>query len=287
MWTHLFRQGPVISSSLGLVLFGQGDGPAEASGEVIEATATAPPAGLVRDLLRVVGADSKSWGGNVPPYLYPQWTWPLLTRALKGLPYDFRKMVNAGCSWRVGGPIAPGAALQLRARRLSIDEDERRALVTVALDTSTADAPDALMATMTVFAPKVAPAKGSGPKRARPVVPEVAVQVAERRLRAGMGMDFAMLTGDINPLHWLGPYAKAAGFGGVILHGFATMAVGAEGLVAGRLAGDTARLRGLSCRLVSPLRLPATVGVFLDGDQIYVGSAPGGPAFLTGEVELG
>jgi acyl dehydratase len=95
-----------------------------------------------------------------------------------------------------------------------------------------------------------------------------------------------MLTGDFNPVHWIRPYARAFGFRSTILHGFSTMARAWEGFVHGVLAGDGSRIRVFDVKFTRPLVLPAHVGLYRDGDAIYVGDAPGAPAYLVGAVEL-
>jgi acyl dehydratase len=117
-----------------------------------------------------------------------------------------------------------------------------------------------------------------------------AEEVGRRRLGRSAGLDFARLTGDFNPVHWIGPYARMAGFRGVILHGFATAALATEAVIATRWFGEPARLGGLEVRFTRPLVLPDHVGVFLsppdeDGRiPIAVGKAPGGEAAMLGHI---
>jgi acyl dehydratase len=83
-------------------------------------------------------------------------------------------------------------------------------------------------------------------------------------------------------VHWLSPYARALGFRGTILHGFATMARAMEGLNRALFAGAVDRIRSFDVRLTRPLVLPARVGLYLDGQNVHVGDAPGGPEYLRG-----
>jgi len=287
--THLFQQGPAIGGTLRLLTAGKGKGTPELPGAWLTQTVGPRSPALVADYLRVVGGDPKAWAGRLPPHMFPQWGWALITRTLHGLPYDLTKVVNAGCSWRATAPLFADQPLALQARLLSIDDDGCRALIVVELKTGTAELPDALVSTLTVFCPLPAPKDREKVARDKPTVPANARALGERRLPANQGWRFALVTGDFNPIHWVGPYAKLAGFGGVILHGFGTAAVAAELLIKSRLAGDVNGLLGIDARFTRPLRLPATATVFTtDGktDQgahpLYVGTAPGGPAFLVG-----
>ena len=60
-------------------------------------------------------------------------------------------------------------------------------------------------------------------------------QRLERWVESRAGLEFAFLTGDFNPVHWVRRYARAAGFASPILHGFAMMARTMESL--GRTLG--------------------------------------------------
>ncbi len=113
-------------------------------------------------------------------------------------------------------------------------------------------------------------------------MPANAHEIAFLRIREDAGLDFAKLTGDFNPIHWLKPYARAAGFRTVILHGFSTVARAIEALNRARFSGDPYRLQSIDVRLSRPLVLPARVGVYVSGDQIWVGDAPGGGVYLEG-----
>jgi hypothetical protein len=62
-----------------------------------------------------------------------------------------------------------------------------------------------------------------------------------------------------------------------------TMARAIEGLNRARFAGDVHAIREIDLRFTRPLVLPARVGLYLDGDRLWVGDAPGGPAYLEGQ----
>ena len=120
-------------------------------------------------------------------------------------------------------------------------------------------------------------------KKEAPLVPSDVRELAYWRLAPAAGRSFALLTGDINPVHWLRPYAQASGFRSTILHGFATLARTMEGLHRGLFAGAVHRLLSIDVRFSRPLSLPARVGLYVGTDHtVFVGDAPGGFAYLTG-----
>jgi hypothetical protein len=286
---HFFRQVPVITSMLRLATSTRGDGAPEAPGPELTETLPPRPRELVADYVRFVGGDAKAWRGQLPPHLFPQWGFPLITRALQGVPYDLKKAVNAGFHWKLNHPVPDTEDLLLSARLESIDDDGRRALLRVGLTTSTASTPGALESSITVFVPSGGgEKKEGGPRRPKPAVPVDARPIRDFKLGPRAGLDFGLLTGDFNPLHWLGPYAKAAGFRGVFIQGFCTGALAAEALVSGLYAGDIRRLTALEGRFTRPQYVPGTVRLFIDGEGgIFAGSDPGGPATLTGSFNHG
>jgi acyl dehydratase len=264
-------------------------------GPTIAATLPAPPPRLVRDFVRHVGGDPSAWRSQLPPHLFPQWAVPLAARTLRGLPYPMLKVVNGGCRLVVNAPLPARGPLEVSARLEGIDDDGRRAVLHQRVTTGTRQRPDALVADLYVIVPVTGGAKASRSKRAakaeaKPVkerarVPEDARPVADWRLGADAGLRFALLTGDVNPLHWVSPYARAAGFRGAILHGFSTMARAYEGLIRGVFAGSVQRLGAIDVRFTRPLVLPARVGLYVRDHDFFVGDAPGGPAYLTGSFE--
>lgn len=284
---HLVTQAPVLAA-LGRVAFAAARPKAGVAPSVpgpwIEEELPPRPADLVTAYLRHLGADPAWYRGTVPAHLFPQWGFPLAARGLVGLPYPLARVVNAGCRLRVNAPLPSGKPLLVRARLESVDDDGRRAILTTRIVTGTREVPDAIDAELRALVPLK---KSDGP-RARPTVPLDGRELAFLRLRADAGLDFALLTGDFNPIHWVPAYARAAGFRACILHGFGTLARAAVALDRAVLSGRPDRLAEIDVRFTRPLVLPASVGVYLrDADGgLFVGDAPGGGAYLEGRVAL-
>jgi hypothetical protein len=263
-------------------------GAAELPGPWIEAEMPPRPADLVRDYVRHTGGDPAWYKGRLPPHFFPQWAFPLAARALAVLPYPLTKVVNAGCRIEARAPLPADEDLHVRARIESIDDDGQRALITQRIETSTKSAPLALVAEMRTYLPlqKKGERGGKSAPKQRHQVPADAAEIAFFRIPANAGLDFAKLTGDFNPIHWIPVYARAAGFRSCILHGFGTLARAIEALNRARLAGDPGRLRVVDARFTRPLVLPARVGVYVGREGgLWVGDAPSGGAYLAGEFE--
>ncbi len=292
---HLLQQGPVIRSLLAAgvrAARARPGGPAPAApGPVFEATVGPRPADLVRDYVRHVGGDPSAYRKTLPAHLFPQWGFPLLAKTLVGIPWDLRKVLNGGCVIDEVEPLPAHAPLRLKAWLDHVDDDGRRVVLRQRLTTTT-DAGGRVECTMFAIVPLARDKGGKGAKaKERPSVPVDARPIASVRFTPAHARDFAVLTGDVNPVHWLVPAAKASGFRSTILHGFATLGRGIESVIRHRLAGDAAAFRGVDVKFVRPVVLPARVTYFVTspvegGDDgamgLFAGSAPGGPAYLTG-----
>jgi acyl dehydratase len=247
-------------------------------------TETLPPRSrdLVDTYLRHLGANASAYRGTLPPHLFPQWTFEPLSRTLAGAPYPLDKAMNGGCRYDQRCPIPVDEPLTVEAQLVSVDDDGRRAILTQRVVTGTPSAPEALVAELFAFVPLAKGEKRA--KKAPVVVPLDAREVAFWRVGDSAGLDFALLTGDFNPIHWIGPYARAAGFRNTILHGFGTLARAVEGVHRAVYVG-AAPVTGVEARFLKPLVLPARVGLYvgeLDGNRrkVWVGDAAGGAAYM-------
>jgi acyl dehydratase len=298
---HVLAQGPVLRTLAGVAVSairqrrnpGAGEIPSTPTPEVT-AIVKPLPADLIRDYVRHVGGDPSAYRGVVPPHLFPQWGFPLAARTLTGLPYPMFKVLNGGCRVEVKAPLPAGKPLIARARLEDIDDNGRRAVLHQVVITGTEDEPDAVEAHLFAVVPLGSPEKKNGKStngaaKKEPVrVPHDAEEIGRWRLRPDAGLDFAKLTGDFNPVHWISPYARAFGFRNTILHGFSTMARAWEGVQRGIFSGSTRAIQTFDVQFTKPLVLPAKVGLYVhDGDtrRIFVGDAPGGPAYLAGSFE--
>lgn len=287
---HVLSQGPALRGmgEAALSALKQRLGVAKTNGAAPslpgpEVRASFPPRSpeLIRDYVRHVGGDPGAYKNRVPPHLFPQWGFALTGKTLEGLSYPMLKAMNGGCKLVMNAPLPSDEPLEVTARLESVDDDGKRAILEQRIVTSTRSAPEAVVAHLYIFIPLGKPERG-GAKKDRPRVPEDAKELAFWKLRADAGLDFAKLTGDFNPVHWVPAYARAFGFKNTILHGFGTMARAIEGLNRGLFAGDVDALSEVHVRFTRPLVLPAKVGLYVRGEELWVGDAPAGPAYLTG-----
>lgn len=300
---HLLRQGPVLktlaSVAWSALRHRGGSDPhsvAPITTPTPEVVATIPPLpqDLLRDYIRHVGGDPSAYRGQVPPHLFPQWAFPLSSQVLRGVPYPLFKTLNGGCKLQINAPLPAGEPLIVRARLENIDDNGRRAVLHQRVVTGTQETPDALVCDLYAIVPLAPPQSSEGTnghkrvRRPAKRVPHDATEIGRWKLRPDAGLDFAKLTGDFNPVHWVRPYARAFGFRNTILHGFSTMARALEGVQRTIFAGSTQAVASFDVQLTKPLPLPAKVGLYVvergETMQVFVGDAPSGPAYLVGTL---
>ncbi|MBI2565832.1 MAG: SDR family NAD(P)-dependent oxidoreductase [Candidatus Schekmanbacteria bacterium] len=100
---------------------------------------------------------------------------------------------------------------------------------------------------------------GAGAGSASPAeLPELAFSEA-MVIRPDQTLAYAAASGDDNPIHVDDSAAKAAGLGGIIVHGLCTMAFASQAFVKNAAGGDPRRLKRLKVRFSRPVRPGDTV----------------------------
>jgi acyl dehydratase len=289
---HVLSQGPMIAAIGRAAASGlrrHSPRPQVVPGPWIEARVPAPPSSLVRDYVRHVGGDPAWYRGRLPEHLFPQWGLPIAARALAALDYPIARIMNAGCRIESQAPLPAGETLEVRARIEAVDDDGRRAIITQRIVTGTKTIPEAIVADARAFirlSERTGEQDGKRTSEERVVPGDIVHEIGFLRVGARAGLDFAKLTGDFNPVHWLPAYAHASGFRNCILHGFSTLARAIEALNRARFSGDPSRLKMIDARFTKPLVLPASVGVYVSGDgRLWVGDAPRGRAYLEAQFQ--
>ncbi|MCO4770577.1 MAG: MaoC family dehydratase [Deltaproteobacteria bacterium] len=284
---HIRHQGSNIAALTRAGLSSLGSRPSDppvTPGPVIRSTVKPLPQSLRDDFVRWCGGDPAVWDDQVPPFLFPQWGLPSLGRTVSDIPWPITRVVNQGCRLEIKAPLPAGEPLVVTAQLLSTEVTERRARLHQRLITGTATVPEALVADVFAVVPL---SRSGGSKREPPVVPEDHRRLAPIGAEAGAGWQFALLTGDFNPIHWLGPVARMSGFRGVILQGFGTFARVGQALVEDWLDGDGRQLASMDVRFVRPLVVRSDVALHVGNEDdgalpIAVGDGLGGTAQMLG-----
>lgn len=284
---HVLEQGAMLRTLGGAALTAlkrPGGAMPSLPGAWVSADVEGPSDALIRAFVKNGGGDPGWYNGIVPAHLFPKWAMPIAYKAIGCAPYPLTRIMNAGCAITQHRPLPAGEHLVVRARLESIDDDGRRAILRTRIVTGTATTPDAVTSEIQVFVPL---AKKPGGARQTALAPITAREIGFLRFGADAGLDFAKLTGDFNPIHWIPAYARASGFRASILHGFATFAAAIETITRRTLSGEVGALATVSARFTRPLVLPASVGVYVSAaNEFFVANAPGAPAYVSGQFTL-
>ena len=194
----------------------------------MERVIDAPSNDLVRAYIKTMGAELRTYRGKVPPHMFSQWGLPMAAAGLSGVPYPIMKIVNGGCRMEVREHLPAGEPLEVTTQLVDIDDDGRRAVMHQVITTGRVGREPSVIAHL--YPIVVYGERKGGEKRERPRVAEDARELEVFDIAPSDAVDFAMLTGDFNPIHWLKPYAKISGFDSTILHGFASMSWAIEGV---------------------------------------------------------
>jgi acyl dehydratase len=207
----------------------------------------APSAKLVSCYTAWCGAGDR-YKNMLPPHMFSQWALPVAAEIIGQSRYRIAGIINQGVTMRINGELPRGVPLLVSAKLASLEEKDGRARLSVELTNGTAQQPDAIIGTLhtTFILSKV---KKDAVKKEGPE-PRWST-VGTWRAAADDGLKFALLTGDFNPIHWIGIAGKLSPFGRKVLHGFGMFVRSYEVLANKNQIGE------IDVRFIKPVPLPS------------------------------
>ncbi|HSW13964.1 MAG TPA: MaoC/PaaZ C-terminal domain-containing protein, partial [Solimonas sp.] len=176
------------------------------------------------------------------------WAFALLARLAGQAPYNLASILNQGLRLQFRAPLPRDTALQLRGQLQEVVNDGRRIRIHTRVVAGWAQQPEAVI----IDNYAAVPLRGAADKTAAAARAEPTFEtVGQWSATADDGLNFALLTGDFNPIHTLWPLARRTKFRGCILHGFGSVARTMETL---RNAGHD--IADIDLRFIKPLSLP-------------------------------
>lgn len=170
-----------------------------------------------------------AWSGTpdgypltLPPHMIAQWSIPLATKILRQTRYNLATIINQGVTLRINGELPRGVPLQLGASVIGIEESNGRARASVSLTTGTAADPTLIEAVLhSTFPVSGTPRQQQKSRREDEAEWNT---IGQWQASKDDGLKFAILTGDFNPIHWVGIAGRLSPFKTRVLQGFGMMA---------------------------------------------------------------
>ena len=240
--------------------------------EPITKTLAAPKQALVDAYVGWCGDTRQRYEHTLPPHMFAQWSVPLVAEQLLRTRYRLMGMINQGCSMQLLQPIKRGIALEVTAEVVQIDADPYRSVVHHKISTWQQGQLAMVAGLKTLFLSKK---KRSGK---RPPPKPLDHTAGFWRAQPRDGWQFALLTGEFNPLHWCWPVARLSPFKGTILHGFGTFARSYE-----VLTNALSPIESIDVTFTRPVPLPSPpLAVMYDHNQVHLANDQG-QIFMRGE----
>ncbi len=207
----------------------------------------APSSKLVSCYTAWCGAGDR-YRNALPPHMFSQWALPVAAEIIGQSRYRIAGIINQGVTMRVNGELPRGIPLLVSAKLASLEEKDGRARLSVELSNGTVQQPDAVIGTLhTTFILSKQKKEGTKKEGAQPRWSTVGTW----RAAPDDGLNFALLTGDFNPIHWIGIAGKLSPFGRKVLHGFGMFVRSYEVLA------DKGPVKEIDVRFLKPVPLPS------------------------------
>lgn len=255
----LLEQGPMLKSFAGvigreLIPFSIANKNPDSFPDV-EAELTTPSERLLSHYMDWAGCDKGRYSTRVPTHVFFHQAMPLCIKQLAQTRYRLSKVINQGCGIKIHRPILWEAPVTARVSLTSIKELPGKARVTQTIAISCDDELAAELKVETLF-----PLSVASKRRTRKPEPNKAFSVIGHwSSNEYDGRNFALLSGDFNPIHWSRWVGKLSPFGTRVLHGMGTFIRSVEVLQ----NNLQANLSEVEVKFTAPLRLPGGVNTLL------------------------
>lgn len=227
---------------------------------VISERVTSPSEQLIAHYIRWAGVTDNRYDGVIPPHMFTQFAMPICSQQIEMTRYNIGGIINQGCGMTLYHSIPRGSDLQVDCSIVDIIEDNGRARVHQRLAIAPVGGEKAIDVDFyTAFI------IGKGVKKPKTNdTPPTFSSLGAWNASANDGLAFGILTGDLNPIHWIGPVAKMSPFKGKVLHGFG-MFVRTFELIQQASEQD---ITSIDVKFISPVRLPS------QGNEVFVTPTP-------------
>lgn len=201
----------------------------------------------------------------LPVHFFSQFAIAVCAKQLRLTRYPLHRIINQGTGFTQHAPIPLGEKLKVVCKMRPITEKNNRARVHQVLQIGTIAQPNCWEVDFhTLFIL----GKTEGNKRSEDTTEQTSPrwqEVGQWQVAPQDGWQFALLTGDFNPIHWVDWLAKKSPFGQKVLHGFGMFARTIATLEAAKAQSVTS----IQVRFTGPARLNGQiVSVFVTEEVV-------------------
>ena len=237
----------------------------------------APSRKLVKHYVRWSNASVDRYSHYLPPHMFTQFALPICVTQLEMTRYNLGSIINQGCGMTIYDNIAMGEDLKVSCEVADITEENGRARVHQKLTIGTQQKTKAIEVDFyTAFI------IGKSEKSPREEEQKPSFRsLGSWNTTSNDGLEFGILTGDLNPIHWVAPVAKMSPFKNKVLHGFGMFVRTFETIQ----NSTNEKIQSIDVRFISPVVLPSK------GNEVWISEKQGDQHLLeqrdpTGKIQM-
>ncbi|WP_044210921.1 MaoC family dehydratase [Flammeovirga sp. OC4] len=210
-----------------------------------------PPSKSLQEVYKKwAGAEEERYNG-LPPHMLSQFGLSFGLNVLNQLKYPLAKIINQGVEIRSHHILSGVHDIDLKTEIVSVEEENGRAKVRQKMMIFEKDV---LCIEVTLFVSFIIGKKQKTGARKSEEENLTYRSIGKWSVQKNAGFEFGILTGDLNPLHWVDFIAKATPFKSTILHGFGMYAKVYE-MIQNSL---DVNLKVMGVKFIRPVKLPST-----------------------------
>ena len=224
---------------------------------------------------------------TIAHHLFPLWSYPTLFKLGASLNLPLHKVLNQGCKLIINSEIPVNSPLNVKVEIFNMKEYDSKYRVNQRVITQTKNCQDALIAEIyAVILKSPHSLKSEAAASMKKFNTQDMVLINEIEIREEDAKSYALISGDINPIHLSKKIARLMGLKTSIMHGFGLFALVFEELCRANL-----NLQEIDIRFLSPVYLNSHLKIYIkarseDQFQLKVFSTDLSQVHLSGTFKI-
>lgn len=196
----------------------------------------------------------------IPPHLFPLWSYPHLFKLGQSLNLPLHRVLNQGCKLKINSHLPLNSSLKMKAEIYEMKEFDSKFRINQRITTSCNQHEQAVVAEIYAVILKEKFNTSSLLNKKTKLIDTGNMQlISEITITKKDAQSYALLSGDINPIHLNNSIAKIMGLKGSIMHGFGLFAIIFEKLKAANI-----HFSEIDVRFLQPVYLEEDILIYID-----------------------